>query len=206
MKKINFCLIILLLQFSQICFSQIGSSFEKGFNEGYVETLRDAKIIGRYPEYADSRLCESKNLYVNDSKANEKLYADGYRCGVSQGLKAVVKIENISSNTNTKKNYDNTSISSIQNEIEKLQKEKKKHIGGTADAINAQISGLEHQKSNLIMSEQTINNAKARLQEDYSDTQERNLEENKRIQTNNYNQEVLKQLKQNQIQSQNNYN
>jgi hypothetical protein len=205
MKKINFYLLVLFVQFSQICFSQIGSPFEKGFNEGYVETLRDAKIIGSYLEYADSRLCESKNLYVNDSKANEKLYADGYRCGVAQGSKAIVKINN--SLNNNVKQYDNSSVKGIQNNIDDLKRKISNGLPPQQEnAINSQIQALEQEKSNLILSSKNINDAKNRQQEEYSNSQQRNLDENKRIQTNNYNQEVLNQLKQNQIQSQNNYN
>lgn len=198
MKKINFYLFILIVQFTQNCFSQNGSQFENGFDTGYKETLRDAGIIGNYPEYADSRMCESKNTYVNDSKANEKIYADGYRCGVSQASKAIIKINK--SINNKEKQYDNSSLKVIQKNIDDL---KRKISNGLApqqeNAINSQILALEQQKSNLIIS------AKNRQVDGYSNSQQRSLDENKSIQTNNYNQGVLNQLNQNQIQSQNNF-
>lgn len=205
MKKINFYLLILFVQFSQSSFSQIVSQFEKGFNEGYRETLRDAGIIGNYSEYADSRLCESRNTYVNDKKANEKIYADGYRCGVSQASKAVLKVKN--SYSNNVKQYDNKTIEGIQNNIDDLQEKIRNGLDSqSTNAINSQIQALEQEKSNLLISKKTPNYARKRQQEEYSDAQQRNLDENKKVQTNNYNQEVLMQLKQNQIQSQNNYN
>lgn len=205
MKKINFYLFILLLQFSQNVFSQIGSQFNKGFDEGYKETLRDAGIIGSYPEHADSRMCESKNTYINDKKANEKIYADGYRCGVSQASKAIVKINN--SLSNREKQYDNTSIKDIQNNIDALERKIRNGLPTQqVAAVNSQIQALEQEKSNLMKSTKTANDSKKKQQEEYSEIQQSNLDENKRIQTNNYNQEVLMQLKQNQIESQNNYN
>lgn len=205
MKKINFYLLILIVQFSQNVFSQIGSPFENGFKEGYLETLKDAGIIGSYPEYADSRMCESKKTYVNDNKANEKIYADGYRCGVSQASKAIVKIN--SKINNNVKQYDNSSLKDIQDNIDDLRQKIRKGLAPQQEsAINAQILALEQQKSNIIISTKTANSAKNKQEEDHYDSQRRNLDENKRMQTYNYNQEVLNQLKQNQIQSRNNYN
>ena len=149
MKKITVVLLFLFLQLSQSAFSQTDSQFQKGFYEGYEATLNDSGIIGKYLEYADYRKCDLKApYYANDKMANEKIYADGYRCGVSQASKASVLIKNSFGSNGTK--HNNSSINDIRKDIDELKSKIKKGLSPEQEAaLNAQIFALEGQESNL---------------------------------------------------------
>lgn len=114
---------IFLLGFLGNTYAQINSHFQQGFNQGYEETLRDANITGKYPEYADSRKCNSKLPYQNDKNANQKLYADGYRCGVNQATIAILKIQKSNVNNGEEKlNISNSEVGYHADAIRNYQK------------------------------------------------------------------------------------
>jgi flagellar biosynthesis/type III secretory pathway protein FliH len=142
MKKFYFLLLI-AFTFSNGAFSQMDNSFQNGFSEGYQKALNDGGILGSYLEYADSRKCDSRNTYINDKNAKEKIYADGYRCGVLQGSNAIQKIRG---NANSRiADNDHTTIEGLQKSIDELVQ--KKTNGGFSpqitQALNSQISSLE---------------------------------------------------------------
>ena len=160
--------------FSLNAFSQNKNYFENGFNEGYEETLRDAGIIGKYPEYADSRKCELKSPYINEKNVKEKIYADGYRCGVQQASNAIINIKN---NSTIFKKNNNTSIIEIENNINELKKLKNNLSPQEQSVIDSQISGLEQQKNNIIISLQVEKQNRNQQIEDNKNIQNQNLQQ-----------------------------
>jgi ABC-type multidrug transport system fused ATPase/permease subunit len=68
--------------------------FNKGFYAGYGETLDEAGY-GGYKSYADPSKCQQTKTYNRGIEKNvdEKLFADGYRCGVQQASKDILLIE-----------------------------------------------------------------------------------------------------------------
>jgi hypothetical protein len=164
--------ILLLFFITSNIFAQIGSPFEKGFNDGFNETLKDAGYFGNYLAYGDSRNCQKNAHYEVNKNIDDKLYADGYRCGTTQATKAIPKIE---------KNQNLV----VKEKVEKANAEHNKMFDNT-------------RASNLSNTESTN-------QSDADFNKEKNDAGNAR-QKELYNQQVLQQLKENQIQSQNYYN
>lgn len=172
MKKNNFYLCTFFMLLSLSVFSQIGNNnFENGFDTGYKETLSDSGIIGNYPEYADSRKCQSTNTYINDKKAAEKIYADGYRCGVLQASQAIIKIKNNTNSATIEKKQGNLSINDIQDEID-LLKQKRLQGGDPQQVISSKIAALENEKSNLIYSNKANKQALKQQKEDIINSKE----------------------------------
>ena len=87
-------LTILTFILVQVIYGQTENHFNKGFYTGYGETLDEAGY-GAYKSYADPRKCQQTKIYNSSIEKNvdEKLYADGYRCGVQQASKDIPLIE-----------------------------------------------------------------------------------------------------------------
>lgn len=170
---------------TQNVISQSGSSFSKGFNNGFTETLRDAGILGNYLGYGDSRKCERKNIYVNDPKAEEKLYADGYRCGVQQATKAIPQINKADNARQTQKNKGNAETN--------LQ-------------VRAYNKALENQKKQEQYYKEQAQKDKLRKERDRIENQQYAKQREASTKQALYDSQQLYQLQQRQIQSQNYYN
>ena len=121
MKKTLFILSLVTIQatFAQ----QYEDYFEKGFREGYELTLDDAQLSA-YKNRGDSRKCQTTKIYTNSNEknVNEKLYGDGYRCGVQQGAADITKFKNEISQAYEAKKVDNSIEPSVVRDYNEEQK------------------------------------------------------------------------------------
>ena len=195
----NKILLIVLLISTLQGYSQIGSSFNKGFNDGFKETLNDSNITGNYNELADPRKCNSQKTYTNDPKAKQKLYSDGYRCGVKQAYLAISKIEkNESSNANST-NLNFTSNINDNNRIAKQAIRNANNLPDTQRAAKiAQINTQLQRANNRVRANNSANRSKKNNQYNNSKSELRQIQNQKKAH--------LNRLKQRQTSSYNLYN
>jgi hypothetical protein len=162
-------LTFLTLIIFQGVFAQTENHFDKGFYAGYGDTLDDAKLSA-YKSYADPRKCQQTKIYNSsiDKNVDEKLYADGFRCGVQQASKDIPLIEK-----------------QIKKEFADKQPQTNIQIKDLNQNLNAESQQLR-QKQELEYQQSQVNADQQR---------------NKQI----YNQQVLYQMQQKQIQTQRAY-
>ena len=115
MKKILFLISSLTLVSIN---AQSTNTFSKGFREGYESTIDDANLRGQY-NFADESKCPKTKIYNStvDKNANEKLYSEGYRCGVQQASSHISRIQELNSYDANQRLKENSSINSTQNPI-----------------------------------------------------------------------------------------
>lgn len=203
----NHLILITFALLTTISYSQINSSFNKGFYDGFKETLNDSNITGNYNYLADPNSCNSQNTYLNDPKAEDKIYSDGYRCGVKQANKAISKINN---NDEIKAKGSRLNFT---NNIEENNRIAKQAIDETADLPDSQraarigqINSELQNANNRVIVEKSKNESRNKELNQKIENERKDIEyQNKsRIAEDNLNR--LNQLRNEQIKSYNNYN
>lgn len=173
----NFLFILGALAFQNIN-AQAANSFSTGFREGYESTIDDANLRGQY-NFADETKCPATKIYNTtiDKNANEKLYSEGYRCGVQMASKDIPRIQELNAFDAQKRNEENSKL-----------------YGSTNNKItdnNSQQSN-EYNERQRLEAQQTQNRI----------NQERN---SKSLQNQQYYSSMLQNMRNQQIQSQKYY-
>jgi len=95
-------ILFIVVLYSTTVFSQNQSSFNKGFNDGFKETLAEVGYNSNYFNYSNPNNC-----YSEFSSNRNNTYSEGYRCGVKQATKALPKIKkSVKSNYAQSNNQD----------------------------------------------------------------------------------------------------
>ncbi|WP_373708912.1 hypothetical protein [Kaistella sp.] len=159
--------------------AQTDNSFSKGFREGYESTINDANLRGQY-HLADERKCTPSRIYNKtiDKNADEKLYAEAYRCGVQQATSHISRIQELNAYDANKRIQDNTQINNNQN------------------SANNQNYGQNAQVDHNQRQQNEATNTQRRVE------QERNM---KMQQNQAYYESTLQNMRNQQIQSQQNF-
>lgn len=106
----NYLFLLGVLAFQNIN-AQSTSSFSKGFREGYESTIDDANLRGQY-NFADETKCPKTKIYNSsiDKNVNEKLYSEGYRCGVQMASKDIPRIQELNAYDAKKRTEENSKL------------------------------------------------------------------------------------------------
>ena len=166
--------------------SYFDDGFINGFNK-YIQENGNEQIS--YINYLQRNDC-NKKTYINDPKVKEKLYSDGYACGTSQAVKALLEFKNIKP-ANDKNSNNIRTVQDIENEIQELNNKKKNYSGQQADAISNQILSLEQEKNNI------FNRLQSEGQNQINNNKNNDSQKTYQNQKSNYDQNTLKQLQEN---------